>query len=161
MSKKTHSINVKRDTDKMTATFELTDVKAEKVIQTLTVAWDDVHEDARDFVSLYGMTKLLQDRESGADVLDKLDKYSALFDETLKIGVLKRERKAGQGPTVKPEIEALASLKGITVGQAQKLLRKYDKEQQETILSSEAVQDELTKLKATVEDDVDSLDDLI
>ena len=160
MSVKDYGVKVTRDTENMLVTFQLIKKADESVLQTLTIYWDDVHEDVISFIELYGLTKILQDRCSSSDVLDKLDDYKALFEETLAIGKLERERKSGSGPTVKPEIEALASYKDISVAQAQKLLRQYDKDEQATILASKPVQDELAKLKAK-QGEADDLDDLL
>jgi hypothetical protein len=144
----------------MTALFQLVNKTTEKVEQELTLSWADVHEDCEDFVKLYGLTKLVQDRESGADMLEKLEAYQACFNDTLLIGVLARTRKSG-GPTVRIEIEALASVKGITVKQAQLLLRKYEKDDQEKILASESVVAQVAVLSATEEPAEGDLDDLL
>ena len=159
MAKATHGIAVTRDTDSMQVTFKLTNKATEKVEDELTLNWADVHDDCKDFTSLYGFTKILQDRESGADMLDKLSAYKSCFDDTLAIGVIARERKSG-GPTVRIEVEALAKLKGITVKQAQTLLQKYSKEDRETILASEAVTEAVAEMQPT-EVAEDAFDDLL
>lgn len=160
MAKATHGISVTRNTDKMIATFQLVNKTEETIEDELTLKWDDVHPDCQDFVKLYGMTKLVQDRESGAEMLEKLEAYSSCFNDTLAAGILNRERKSG-GPTVRIEVEALAKLKGVTVKQAQTLLRKYDKDQQATILGSDQVSEMVKTIQAETKDETGDLDDLL
>ena len=162
MAKATHGISVDRNTDTMTVTFKLVNKATEKVERTLQIDAKDVHENCKDFTYLYGITKILQDRESGADILDKLDAYQSCFDDTLKAGILARERKSG-GPTVRVEVEALAKLKKLTVKQTQTLLSKYEKDDREKILTSAAVQAEVKKLAKANADEpqADAFDDLL
>ena len=159
MAKQSHGIRVTRNTDTMQVEFELVNKLTESVEDSLTLDWADVADNCKDFTSLYGFTKILMDRESGANMLDKLTAYKACFDDTLAIGVIARERKSG-GPTVRIEVEALAKLKGITVKQAQTLLQKYDKDDRETILASDAVTAQVAKMKP-VEVDEHAFDDLL
>jgi len=144
----------------MQVTFDLADKATEKVVQSLTIDWADVHDDCKDFTSLYGLSKVLQDRESGADMMDKLNAYQECFDDTLKAGILARERKSG-GPTVRVEVEALAAIKDITVKQAQTLIRQYPKEAQEKIFKSQAVLAQVAKLQTTEEPKEGAFDDLL
>jgi hypothetical protein len=75
-------------------------------------------------VALYGLSKLLQDRSSEVSAgPEKLASMKEVYD-MLKAGQWERERKAG-APVVSSEVEALATLKKITVAQAQAALRKY------------------------------------
>lgn len=162
MADKAHGIAVDRNTDSMTATFKLVDKKAEKVIQQLTLAWDDTHEKVRDFLKLYGLTKFCQDRKSQSDVMNKLDDYQEVFD-MLAQGVLTQDRKSS-GPTIKLEVEALANLRKTSVKHVQTLLKKYSKEEREEIFANDAVQKEVEKLKkklAAQEASDDSFDDLL
>lgn len=162
MAKATHGISVTRNTDTMEATFKLVNKATEAVEDQLVLKWADVHENCRNFVILYGMTKLVQDRESGADMLQKLDAYKECFDATLAIGILARERQGG-APTVRLEVEALAVVKKIGVKQAQALLAKYSKEDREKILASEPVKKQTEKMAKKLAEEVDtvSFDDLI
>ncbi len=92
-----HSMQVIRDTKSMSVTFNAIDTASEKIIRTDRFNWKDVHTGCKDFVSLYGITTLLRDRNSAIQmVLAKLEAYRETFDETLLIGNLKRER-AAQG----------------------------------------------------------------
>jgi hypothetical protein len=161
MAKQSHGISVTRNTEDMTVTFKLTDKSTEKVIDSLTIKWADVHDGCRDFTALYGLTKILQDRESGTGMMEKLQAYQDLFDDTLAQGILNRERKGG-GPTVRIEVEALAAIKDMTVKQAQTLLQKYDKEDREKILASKPVTDKVAEMKADTEEVAENaLDDLL
>lgn len=159
MPKATHGISVTRNTENMTVTFDLMNKAEEKSEDQLTIAWDDIHEDCRDFVSLYDLTKILMDRESGTEMAEKLAAYQSCFDETLAIGKLNRDRKSG-GPTVRIEVEALAKLKDMTVKQAQTLLQKYDKDQREQILTNPAITAMVEEMKAE-EPAAGDLDDLL
>ncbi len=162
MAKQSHGISVTRNTDTMQVTFDLMNKATEKAEQTLTLDAADIHANCKDFVLLYGMTKILQDRESGTEMSLKLDAYNECFEDTLKIGVVARAR-TSSGPTVRIEVEALAKLKKITVKQAQGLLQKYSKENREIIFASEPVQKEVAKLQKIVDksDEAESLDDLL
>lgn len=107
MSKKAHIV-VKRDTDSMIATFNLMDTDDETVLDSLSIDWDTVHEDAVPFVQLYGVTKILQDRCSGVELPLKLKAYDELFQATLEQGITSKP-KAEQGRRLKAiESEALA-----------------------------------------------------
>ena len=89
-------------------------------------------------VTLYGYSKLLQDRSSDTKAgPDKLAAMKEVADQ-LAAGQWERERRAG-APTVSAEVEALAQLKGCSVADIQKSLRKFTKEQKEKILSNDQV----------------------
>lgn len=163
MSKATHGLHVTRNTKDMRIIFDLVNKATEKVEDTLTINWSDVHPDCRDFASLYGVSKILMDKQSAIDMMSKLEAFQELFDDTLKVGILNRERQSG-GPTIRVEIEALANIKKITAKQAQKLLAKYDKEVREEILTSVKVKNEVAKMaKKFTEEAADEItfDDLI
>lgn len=159
MAKPTHGLRVSRKTDTMTVLFELVNKATEQVEDSLSVEWADVSEASQDDVSLYGLSKFCMDRESATPMLEKLQAFDKLLDDTLYQGVWDRPR-SSSGPTVRIEIEALAKLKGMTVKQAQTLLRKYDKDDQESILTSEAVQAQLAEMDLEAASD-DAFDDLI
>ncbi len=163
MAKATHGLDVIRNTSDMSVTFRLVEKATEKVVDTLTLHWADVHDDAKGWTSLYGLTKVLMDRDSQTPMLEKLDAFSANFEATLKIGVLQKPR-THTAPTVRIEVEALAAIKNCTVGQAQALLRKYDEETRKKILEGSKVQAKVKQLKAKAEKAEEAsgdLDDLI
>jgi len=111
----------------------------------------------------YGISKLMAERTSElSPSQDKLDGIQEVWD-ALATGEWERPRKAGTGPTVRIEIEALAAIRKITVKQAQTLIKKYDKDAQEKIFANPAVQKVVAKLQAAVEktDEDVSFDDLI
>jgi len=97
-----------------------------------------VHANLHKNVALYGLSKLLQDRSS--DVQTGPGKLAAMREvaELLQTGEWERERKVG-APVVRPEVEALAEIKGCSVADIQNALRKYDKVAREKILENPAV----------------------
>lgn len=116
-----------------------------------------VHASILDKVSLYGLSKLLQDRSSdtkaGPDKLAAMDEvYSSLAE-----GNWERERKAG-APTVSAEVMALAELKGVPVADIQKSLRNYPKDVREKILSNPKVVERAAEIRERSEEV--SLDDM-
>jgi len=108
----------------------------------------DVHEDCRPLSDLYGYSKLLQDRSS--DTKAGPEKLDAMRDvrQQLSEGQWERERRAG-APTVSAEVEALASIKGVSVGDIQKALRSFSKEQKEKILSNPQVMELAETIRAS------------
>jgi hypothetical protein len=113
----------------------------------------EVHKDCRPSSDLYGYSKLLQDRSSdtkaGPDKLVAMEEVAA----QLAAGQWERERKAG-APTVSAEVEALAQLKGCSVADIQKSIRKFTKEQKEKILGNAKV----TELAATIRANRDAVE---
>ena len=161
MAKPTHGLRVSRKTDTMTVTFELVNKATETVEDSLDIEWADVDETQQDMVSLYGLSKFCMDRESAIAMEHKLGAFQELLDDTLYQGIWDRPRKSS-GPTVKIEIEALAKIKKMTVKQAQTLLRKYSKEQQEEILASKLVTSEVERMtRDQSEVSEDAFDDLL
>ena len=98
-------------------------------------------------ISLYGLSKFLQDRasdsEAGPEKFATMDEYFAL----LVSGVWEKERQVGS-PVVSPEVEAVARIKGISVPDAQRALKKYDAETKAKILGSEKVQTIAAQIRA-------------
>lgn len=161
MAKPTHGLRVTRNTDAMTVTFELVNKLTESVEDSLTVNWADVDESQQPMTSLYGLSKFCMDRESAIAMEHKLGAFQELLEDTLFKGDWDRPRKSS-GPTVRIEVEALARLKKMTVKQAQTLLRKYSKEDQESILASEKVTAQVAEMQADqTEASEDAFDDLI
>jgi len=120
-------------------------------IDTKSFDVNAVHSDLTTAVTLYGLSKLLQDRSSDVKAgPDKLDAMSDVMDQLIA-GQWERERKAG-APTVSAEVEALSQLKGCSVADIQKSLRKFTKEQKEKILSN----DQVAKLAQKIRDSRES-----
>lgn len=119
-------------------------------VQTEQFALDDVDESLQTLVGLYGLSKLLQDRSS--EVKAGPDKLAAMGEvmAQLREGTWEKERVAG-APTVSPEIEALAELKGISIPDAQRAIRKYDKAQREKILSNPKIVERAKQIRTTRE----------
>lgn len=122
----------------------------------------EVHSDLLNFVNLYGLSKLCQDRSS--DVKAGPEKLAALREvfNQLVAGQKERARVVGS-PVVSVEVEALARIKGITIPDAQRALKNYDKEQKEKILANpkivelaRQIEAERANSEATVE-----LDDML
>ncbi len=136
-------------------------MKDDKVVEQRRFDLDDIGQENRQRILLYGINKLLTDRTSDEkDKVEKLFKMEAVFD-MLKDGEWSKERVVG-APVVSVEVEALAQIKELSVPQAQAALAKYDKDIRAQILGSEAVQkvaQEIRELRAATE--VVSLDDMI
>lgn len=65
----------------------------------------------------------------------------------------------GGGPTVSPEVEALAKIKGASVAAIQKALREYSDERRKAILENPKVKAEADKIRKARQDaDVDLTD---
>ena len=134
--------------------------KDKSVIETKDFDLADVAETLQPDVSLYGLSKILQDRTS--DVTDKREKLLAMSEvmERLSEGEWAKER-VGGSPTVSPEVEALADIKGISIPQAQKSLKNYDPEKRKKILGNAKVVAKAATIKAArLEAKEVSLDDL-
>ena len=119
-------------------------------VESTSFEIESVHESLRPNVALYGLSKLLQDRTSqvdaGPEKLGAMREVMALLER----GEWEKERTRG-APTVSPEIEALAEIKGISVAVAQKAIRNYTPEQRAKILSNPRVVARATELKAARE----------
>jgi hypothetical protein len=148
------------DTGAVIATLREKDEKDEFVsLDTKSFALSSIPSEVRAFTDLYGLSKLVQDRASQVPAGPaKLDEMQGVYD-SLVAGNLERERKAG-APTVSAEVEALAAIKGCSVADIQKSIRKYTKEQKEKIFANPAVvakAAELRKVRETTEIDLDDM----
>lgn len=121
----------------------------------------DIHDTLKQQVSLYGYSKLLQDRASSVELgPEKLEAMKEVAAQ-LSTGQWAKERKIG-AVVVSPAVEALAAIKKITVPAAQAALKAYPKEVREQILGNEAIvvkAKEISELRAQAE--VASLDDML
>lgn len=128
-----YALSVDLNAEKMTIDVLVKERETDELIDEHSFSAAGVHEDLRNMVGLYGLSKLLQDRSS--DVKTGPEKLSAMkgVAEQLASGQWQKERKVG-APTVSAEVEALAQFKEISIPQAQAALRRYDKAAREQIL---------------------------
>jgi hypothetical protein len=152
-------LSVELKADDATVNVSVIERESGDVVESESFNAKELPDNIRPTVALYGLSKLLQDRssdtDSGPEKLDAMREVFAMF----KAGQYERERKAG-APVVSAEVEALATLKRITVAQAQAALRKYTKEQREKILGNAAIVEKAKEIRAARQTSDVSLDDL-
>lgn len=129
-------------------------------LETENFKLEDVADELKNNIVLYGLKQVLSDRCSQVDTGP--DKLSAMREvmSALASGQWKKERVVG-APTVSAEVEALATLKGITIPDAQRALRGYAPEQREKILANPRIKEMAAQIRAQrSEAPAISLDDL-
>lgn len=157
--KSAYRLSVDLKADDATVNVQVIERESGDVVESETFHAREVADNIKTNVALYGLSKLLQDRSSDTDSgPEKLDAMRDVMS-MLKAGQWEKERKAG-APVVSAEVEALATLKKITVAQAQAALRKYTKDQRDKILGNPAIVQEAKKIRAARETSDVSLDDL-
>lgn len=157
--KSAYRLSVELKADDATVNVQVIERESGDVVETETFQARDVADSIKTNVALYGLSKLLQDRSSDTDSgPEKLDAMRDVFS-MLKSGQWEKERKAG-APVVSAEVEALASLKKITVAQAQAALRKYTKEQRDKILGNPAIVAKAKEIRSARENVDVNLDDM-
>lgn len=157
--KSAYRLSVDLKAEDATVNVQVIERESGDVVETETFQAREVADAIKTNVALYGLSKLLQDRSSDTDSgPEKLDAMREVFS-MLKSGQWEKERKAG-APVVSAEVEALASLKKITVAQAQAALRKYTKEQREKILSNPAIVAKAKEIRSARDTVEVSLDDM-
>jgi hypothetical protein len=157
--KSTYRLSVELKADDATVNVSVIERESGDVVESESFNAKELPDNIRPTVALYGLSKLLQDRSSDTDSgPEKLDAMREVFS-MFKAGQYERERKAG-APVVSAEVEALATLKRITVAQAQAALRKYTKEQREKILGNAAIVEKAKEIRAARQTSDVSLDDL-
>lgn len=157
--KSAYRLSVELKPEDATVNVSVIDRESGDVVEVETFQAREVADSIKPTVALYGLSKLLQDRSSDTDSgPEKLDAMREVFS-MFKAGQYERERRAG-APVVSAEVEALATLKKITVAQAQAALRKYTKEQREKILGNAAIVEKAKEIRAAREKSDVSLDDL-
>lgn len=140
-------LSVDLDAENAVVRVKVIDREKDEVVEQEAFDSSGVHDNVRQMVGLYGLSKLLQDRSSETPAGPaKLQAMKEVF-ELLSRGEWERERKAG-APVVSVEVEALAELKQISVAQAQTALRKFTKEQREKILTNPKIVEIAARLKA-------------
>jgi len=113
-------------------------------------------------LSCYGLSKILQDRTSDkSSTPDRLDFMKEVFAR-LTAGQWEKAREAS-GPTVSPEVEALARIKDVPVAAIQKSLRSYDADKRAAILAHPKVAELAQVIREEREDESEptTLDDML
>ncbi len=153
--------SVELNTEDMTVVVEIIEKATKKVVASEIFAASDIHESCRQKVSLYGYSKLLQDRASDVQIgPEKLEAMKGVAAQ-LAAGQWAKERKIGAVVT-SPEVEALAALKQISVPAAQAALKSYPKEIRAQILANEAIVAKAAEIRAAREQaEITSLDDMV
>lgn len=156
-----HKTSVTLDTDTMSVIVKILLRTDDSVVAEETFSAAEIHDSIKQQVSLYGYSKLLQDRASDVPIgPEKLDAMKAVAAQ-LASGQWAKERKVG-AIIVSPAVEALAALKQISVPAAQAALKAYPKEVREQILGNEAIVAKAAEITAArAEADVASLDDML
>jgi hypothetical protein len=133
------------------------------VIGSTTIDGNRVAESLRPSVYLYGLRALCNDRTSDGKVKElgiaKFDMFEKVVGR-LEQGEWESERTVG-APTVSIKVEALARVKGISVGSAQKKLREYSVDAKEKIFANAKVLAAIKEIEAERESEEESLDDLV
>lgn len=126
-----------------------------------TFNFDDLPEELDGkFMELGRKTKLVNFAASAkSEDRDRLDMIREGWQQLLD-GVWEKEREGG-GPTVSAEVEALAEIKGISVADAQKALRGYDKEARAKILANPKIKAKADQIRKAREAEPVSLGDLM
>ena len=152
---------VKLNVEDMSVDISILLRKDDSVVSTEVFSANDIHTSLRQQVSLYGYSKLLQDRASDVSIgPEKLEAMKAVAVQ-LAGGQWAKERKVGAIVT-SPEVEALAVLKEISVPAAQAALKAYPKEVREQILGNEAIKAKAQEIReARAATEVASLDDFV
>ena len=157
----TYKTSVKLNVEEMSVDVGIVIRESGEVAAFESFKANDIHNSLKQQVSLYGYSKLLQDRASDVDIgPGKLEAMKAVAAQ-LNAGQWAKERKVG-AIVVSPQVEALATLKQLTIPAAQAALKAYTKEVREQILSNADVvakAKEITEARAATE--VASLDDMV
>lgn len=125
---------------------------------TVAFAGGDLPETIAGEVFVYGIGKVLQDRESGTDADAKLEGYASVW-ERLVAGNWKAERVAGFR-TVSPAVELVGKLKKVSTAAAQKAYSAQDDAWKAAF--AEKYADEIAAIKQDRETAPEvSLDDLV
>lgn len=152
-------LRAKLNVENMSVDFSVIDKKEDKEVETKSFKASDIHSNLHKMVALYGLSKLLQDRSSdtptGPGKLVAMEEVAVI----LAGGEWERERKVG-APVVRPEVEALAQLKGCTVADIQATLKKYTKEAREKVFANPKVIAAATAIRAARETASVDLSDL-
>lgn len=143
MAIKTKQLKCERNTAAMNVHFmaQVRDGEEWKTQREATFEWADLPADVQAFASLYGLSKLLQDRTSDAGKmkLDTLEWMQQVYGE-LKVGNLFKKRVAGAGRPDLALVALVAAMKKISVTDAEAALVAAGKEAQQAIAAKYATQ---------------------
>ena len=156
-----HKTSVKLNVEDMSVDVEIQLRTDDSVVAKERFMAADIHNSLKQQVSLYGYSKLLQDRASDVQIgPEKLDAMKAVAAQ-LASGQWAKERKIG-AIVVSPAVEALAAIKQISVPAAQAALKAYPKEVREQILGNEAIVARAKEIyEARQAAEVANLDDMV
>ena len=156
-----YKTSVKLNVEQMSVDVQIIERATDVVAAEESFNAAEIHDSLKQQVSLYGYSKLLQDRASSIDLgPEKLEAMKEVAAQ-LATGQWAKERKIG-AIVVSPAVEALAALKKITVPAAQAALKAYPKEVREQILGNEAIVAKAKEIAALrLDAEVQSLDDMI
>ena len=156
-----HKTSVKLNVEDMSVDVEIQLRTDDSVVASERFMAADIHNSLKQQVSLYGYSKLLQDRASDVQIgPEKLDAMKAVAAQ-LASGQWAKERKIG-AIVVSPAVEALAAIKQISVPAAQAALKAYPKEVREQILGNEAIVARAKEIyEARQAAEVANLDDMV
>lgn len=124
------------------------------------ITWDfsELPTEIQQRVQVYGLGKVLQDRNSQVSADGKIDGMSKTFD-SLSSGQWKAERTVG-ARFLPPVIEVIGKLKGCSVAAAQAAYRALSDDEKATLRDNLAEQIQEVEKARAAQDEV-SLDDLI
>lgn len=140
-------------TGKMAVTVKEKQTGAEK-----TFLWNDLPDDIQEAISLYGIGKVLQDRNSQVPAEQKMEAFDRTWEQLCN-GIWKAERQVGARflPAV---IEVIAKRKDCSVAAAQAAYRALDEDQRTVLKSKLSKQIQEVEAARAAQTEVD-LDDLI
>jgi len=135
--------------------------KEREIVAFKEYSVEGLPEDSVNFVTAYGLSKLLQDRVSQVDAEDKLEAMDEVFTNLIE-GKLKKDRVVG-APIVSVFVEALARVKHCTIPEVQKAMKDLSDEQKDTLKKNPQVVELMAKIKLERESSEAevSFDDLI
>ena len=156
-----HKTSVKLNVEDMSVDVEIQLRTDDSVVAKERFMAADIHNSLKQQVSLYGYSKLLQDRVSDVQIgPEKLDAMKAVAAQ-LASGQWAKERKIG-AIVVSPAVEALAAIKQISVPAAQAALKAYPKEVREQILNNKDIVARAKEIyEARQAAEVANLDDMV
>ena len=156
-------LKITPDVDNMQVLVQVWDYESETESDSAVFDFAELPDDIAPRVSLYGLAKVLSDRNSQVkeNPKAKLDGMREVM-ERFRAGEWEAERTGGGLGVVSAEVQAIAELKGISIPDAQAALKAYDRETRQRILASSKVQERAKAIKTKREAaQPQKLDDLL